>query len=284
MDDNAKKQIEDLAKRIEDAESSLNAAKRILNRLNEDYLKVDYTQIEGIVGKYNGVCMEGEDGKEYDVSPNYAAKSKLVFGDVLKLIDEDGKKLFKQIERVKRERVEGILTKKEGEWYLLTDRGSYRVSDAAAEFQKADLNSQASAFLPADNLNAPFATLDSVEGASVIKGSKKEDTKEKKVKEKKEDRADNLKEMKSKEIDLKKEKVEKVEEKKAPVKRAPAPAKRPPARPKPAQRSAPRQSSRPAPRPARRPPAKRPPAKREAPRKEAPPATEQKPVEQDDLV
>ena len=272
MDDNVKKQIENLAKRIDEAESSLNAAKRILNRLNEDYLKIDYTQIEGIVGKYNGMCMEGEDGKEYDVSPNYAAKSKLVFGDVLKLIEEDGKKLFKQIERVKRERVEGILTKKEGEWYLLTDRGSYRVSDAAAEFQKAELNSQAPAFLPAENLGAPFATLDNVEGASVIKGSKKIEAKteskiEKKPQEKKEEKESNLKEMKGKEIDLRKEKVEKktpAPVKKAPVKRAPA--KQPKARV--------------APRPVRRAPA---PA-RKAPKKPAPVELEKKLMEQDDLV
>ena len=224
MDDNAKKQIEDLAKRIDDAESSLNAAKRILNRLNDDYLKVDYTQIDGIVGKYDGIKMLGEDGKEYEISANYAAKSKLVYGDVLKLIEEDGKKLFKQIERVNRERVEGILTKKEGEWYLLTDRGSYRVSDAAAEYQKAELNSQASAFLPADNLGAPFATLDNVEGASVIG---KKPTEEKKVIVRKAlGKETNLKEIKSKEIDLKKEK--KVEEKKEEKSPGKSPTKRPP--------------------------------------------------------
>jgi len=227
MDDNAKKQIEDLAKRIDDAESSLNAAKRILNRLNDDYLKVDYTQIDGIVGKYDGIKMLGEDGKEYEISANYAAKSKLVYGDVLKLIEEDGKKLFKQIERVNRERVEGILTKKEGEWYLLTDRGSYRVSDAAAEYQKAELNSQASAFLPADNLGAPFATLDNVEGASVIG---KKPAGEKKVIVGKETNLKEIKSKESKEIDLKKEKkVEEKKERKSPIKKPPVKVKRAPA-------------------------------------------------------
>ncbi len=277
MEEEAKKQIEDLVKRIDEIESSLNAAKRILNRLNDDYLKVDYTQIEGIVGKYDGIYMQGEDGKKYDVSQNYAAKSKLVFGDVLKLIEEDGKKLYKQIERVKRERVEGILTKKEGEWYILTDRGSYRISDAAAEFQKAEINSQASAFLPADNLNAPFATLDNVEGASVIKGKNPVDNRV--VAEKNEA---NLKDIHDNQINLKKVPDKKVQaEPKASVKPTEKPAPKPSAKPtsRPASKPAPRPTS--APRPAAKPV----PAPRPAPKPAAEePEAEIKSIDKDDLV
>lgn len=207
MDDNARRQIEDLIKRFDQIDSSLNSAQKILRKLEDEYLKVDYSQIEGEVGKFDGTNMVTDDGKEYLVQPNYAAKSKLVYGDVLKLIDEDGKKLFKQIERVSRERVEGILTKKDGEWYLLTDRGSYKVSDAAAEYQKAELNSEATAFLPQDNLDAPFATLDTVESPPDVVEKKPKTTPDKKKKKKpaksSAKKEEDLKSLKSKEMDLK---------------------------------------------------------------------------------
>jgi len=112
MDENAKNQIQELVGRLDQIESTLNSAKKILNRLESEYLKVDYTQVEGISGSYDGKYLITKDKEKYEVPANYAAKSKLVYGDVLKLIEEDGKKLFKQIERVRKERVEGILTKK----------------------------------------------------------------------------------------------------------------------------------------------------------------------------
>lgn len=210
MDENAKKQIEDLVKRFEQIESSLNSAQKILRRLENDYLKVDYTQMEGKVGKFDGVNMVADNGKKYKVNENYAAKSKLVYGDVLKLIEEDGKELFKQIQKVDKTRVEGIMTKKDGEWYILTDRGSYKVSDAAAEYQNAELNSEASAFLPEDDLDAPFAALDTVEKPSVVevKPGKEAKTTEKKTKEdtkKDSKKEEDLKDLKEKEVELKKE-------------------------------------------------------------------------------
>jgi len=218
MDENLKKQLEDLQNRIEEAESNVNASKNILNRIYEDYLRVDYTQVEGETGKFNGEKMVTDEGKEFNVNENYAAKSKLVYGDVLKLIDKDGKNIFKQIEKVERERVEGILTKKEGEWYLLTDRGSHRVSDAAAEYHKAQLNSQAVAFLPKDNPKAPFATIDTVEGPSVIKNDDKVEKKENKKQE-------DLKKMDKKEMNLKKTKKTDASNKK-PAKKAKSSSKK----------------------------------------------------------
>lgn len=235
MDENLKKQLEDLQNRIEEAESNVNASKNILNRIYEDYLRVDYTQIEGETGKFNGVAMVTSEGKEFKVNENYAAKSKLVYGDELKLIEQDGKNIFKQIEKVEKERVEGILTKKEGEWYLLTDRGSHRVSDAAAEYHKAELNSQAVAFLPKDNPKAPFATIDTVEGPSVIKEDKSE---EKSVpSEDSNKKQEDIKKMDKKEMDLKK----KTKTKNKPAKSG--------STPRPAPKPTPKQTPRPAPKP-----------------------------------
>jgi len=243
---------------------------------------VDYTQVEGTVGKYDGKDLITEAGEKYEVPANYAAKSKLVYGDILKLIEEDGKKLFKQIERVRKERVEGILTKKDGAWFLLTDRGSYKVSESAAQFQSAQLNSQATAYLPAENMDAPFATLDMVEGASVIEAKpafKKEPEKKEKidrpvkkhVKKKEED----LKGFESKEIDLKKDAVkeEKKEERQV-QRRKPTTKTVPRKRPVPERRE---RTSRPSPKPRRPSPKKPEESREEAPKKRAV-------IEDDDLV
>ena len=296
MDENAKNQIQELTGRLEQIESTLNSARKILKRLETEYLKVDYTQIEGIVGKYDGKQLITEAGEKYEVPSNYAAKSKLVYGDILKLIEEDGKKLFKQIERVRKERVEGILTKKDGEWFLLTDRGSYKVSEAAAKFQNAQLNSQATAYLPADNMDAPFAALDVVEGASVIgtkptvesapeKREKRVEEKiERKVERKVERRAkpttapvkkkeENLKGFESKEINLKKEPKKKIV-----TERKPASERSASERPARTSKPRPVRTSKPAARPRPRAPAKKPDESREeAPKSRAA-------IEDDDLV
>jgi hypothetical protein len=56
-----------------------------------------------IEGVFNGEKMVGPDGKEYAVSPNYASKSKIVEGDMMKLtITNNGKFIFKQIGPVER--------------------------------------------------------------------------------------------------------------------------------------------------------------------------------------
>ncbi len=61
-------------------------------------------------GVFDGVCMVGSDGLRYDIPHNYASKSKLVEGDILKLtIQPDGTYLYKQIGPVERQRLIGRL-------------------------------------------------------------------------------------------------------------------------------------------------------------------------------
>lgn len=64
-----------------------------------------------VEGVFDGEAMIGSDGKKYDVPPNYASKSKLVEGDILKLtITVEGSFLFKQIGPIERNRIVGMLT------------------------------------------------------------------------------------------------------------------------------------------------------------------------------
>lgn len=133
-----------------------------LNRIIENMDKPDVKDIPGIDGTFDGNNLIAEDGEKYEVPGNYAAKSRLVFGDVLKRVEVDGKVLFKLVDKVRRKKVEGILSKKEGSWYFLSDSGSYRISDVAAEFNKAEINDEAVAIIPEENLSAPYAALDRI--------------------------------------------------------------------------------------------------------------------------
>lgn len=63
-----------------------------------------------VEGVFNGASMVGGDGMEYDVPANYASKSKLVEGDILKLtINNLGAFVYKQIKPIERLRQVGIL-------------------------------------------------------------------------------------------------------------------------------------------------------------------------------
>ncbi|MDO8581336.1 MAG: hypothetical protein Q7S16_00470 [bacterium] len=67
-----------------------------------------------VEGVFNGKEMIGRDGKSYTIPQNYASKSKLVEGDLLKLtITASGSFIFKQIGPVERERLRGQLAKEQ---------------------------------------------------------------------------------------------------------------------------------------------------------------------------
>ncbi|TSC55634.1 MAG: hypothetical protein G01um101418_782 [Parcubacteria group bacterium Gr01-1014_18] len=96
----------------------------------------DCTIIEGV---FDGQNMIGPDGKPYSISPNYASKSKLVEGDILKLtICPDGRFLYKQIRPIDRDRQKGVLVKdkESGELRVLVENKLYRVLDASVSYFK----------------------------------------------------------------------------------------------------------------------------------------------------
>ncbi|MBI2482614.1 hypothetical protein HYV74_00365 [Candidatus Uhrbacteria bacterium] len=86
-----------------------------LQREDEDALRV----IEGV---FDGQNMVGPDGKQYSVPANYASKSKLVEGDILKLrITSRGAFVYKQIGPIARDRRIGALERDDvtGEYVVL---------------------------------------------------------------------------------------------------------------------------------------------------------------------
>jgi hypothetical protein len=94
---------------------------------------------EVIQGIFDGEKMITSDKKTYQVPPNYASKSKLVVGDVLKLtISPDGKFLYKQISPVPRQNLIGELEEAgDGEYEVNVDGKKYKVLLASVTYFKA---------------------------------------------------------------------------------------------------------------------------------------------------
>jgi hypothetical protein len=103
-----------------------------------------------IEGVFDGKNMQGNDGEEYPVPPNYASKSKLVEGDVLKLtIGADGSFVYKQIGPVERRRVVGTLVIDEnGNFGVKTPEKTYGVLLASITFYRAEEGDEVTVLLP----------------------------------------------------------------------------------------------------------------------------------------
>lgn len=103
-----------------------------------------------IEGVFDGQNMQGNDGEEYPVPPNYASKSKLVEGDVLKLtIGADGSFIYKQIGPVERRREVGILVIDEhGNFVVKVGDRVYKVLLASVTFYKAEEGDEVTILLP----------------------------------------------------------------------------------------------------------------------------------------
>jgi|GEM_PF-2975633 len=163
------KKFDSIKKLLRSAQFQLEHVSNVIEMMEHDEKKAYYQSVPGTEGTFDGQYLVAPDGRKTEVPGNYAAKSRLVCGDVLKVFADNGKQVFKQIDKVERKKIDGVLTKKEGKWYILADTGSYRILDVAAEFNQANLNDKVSAFIPASNLNASFAALDRVFKEGVVR-------------------------------------------------------------------------------------------------------------------
>ena len=169
MDKSTRKKIQNIHHALSAAVSSINLAKRLLNEL-ESVGTPSSRELPGEFGVFDGYFMVTESGQKYQVPENYASKSKLAFGDRLKRIIRDGEERFKQVERVKRQEIEGILVKKDGKWHVVDSHGSYEVLPAAVDFFGAKEGDEVKAIIPQDDPHATFAALEGL----VEKGEAKE--------------------------------------------------------------------------------------------------------------
>lgn len=167
MADVPEKQIKRLKSLITEAETNLAAAKELLVSLvgdDEDVTapSTDTEQLGKIIeGVFDGQNMVGSDGKTYPVPANYASKSKLVQGDILKLtIADDGAFLYKQIGPIPRKQVVGVLKLENGHYFVEVGEKRYRVLLASVTYFKAKPGDQVSVNVPEDDSNAEWAALE----------------------------------------------------------------------------------------------------------------------------
>lgn len=148
---------------LETAESNIRSAKTILvdiagsskdknKKLQEtaDELNMEEDgEMKIIEGVFDGQNMIGPKQKNYPIPANYASKSKLVPGDVLKLtVKEDGSFVYKQIGPVERKRVKGILTYEDGQYKVMAEGRTYNVIFASVTYFKAEIGDEITLVIP----------------------------------------------------------------------------------------------------------------------------------------
>lgn len=116
----------------------------------------EFDSDEGLIveGVFNGQVMIGPDGKKYSVPANYASKSKLVEGDILKLtITNDGSFIFKQISPVDRARLVGHLIKDKdtSTFVVLAGDKIYKVLMASVTYFKGTEGDEVVILVPKDS-------------------------------------------------------------------------------------------------------------------------------------
>lgn len=103
-----------------------------------------------IEGVFDGESMVGPDGKIYSVPANYASKSKLVEGDIMKLtITPTGTFIYKQIGPIERSRIVGKLEKSaDGNYTVTNDGRRWRILTASVTYFKGQPGDEAIILVP----------------------------------------------------------------------------------------------------------------------------------------
>ncbi|NTU98457.1 hypothetical protein HGA64_00405 [Candidatus Falkowbacteria bacterium] len=134
-----KESSEQLLKLLESDSLSVQEAQSLANSLKLVSAETDDAEnvIEGV---FNGESMIGPDGHEYRISANYASKSKLVEGDMLKLtITKNGTFLYKQIGPVDRSRLVGQLRRlSDNDFVAVVGTKTWKLLNASITYFKGD--------------------------------------------------------------------------------------------------------------------------------------------------
>lgn len=168
MSDLPEKQVKRLRSLIQEAETNLAAAKELLISIigEDDTIVTPKTSQGEVTGKvvegvFDGQVMIGPDGKSYPVPANYASKSKLVEGDILKLtIADDGSFIYKQIGPTERRQIIGTLVQHDGSYYVEANGREYRILLASVTYFRINIGDQVTIIIPEDNPDATWAAVE----------------------------------------------------------------------------------------------------------------------------
>lgn len=168
MSELPEKQVKRLRSLIQEAETNLAAAKELLISIlgDDDQVVTPRNSQEEVSGKivegvFDGQIMIGPDGKSYPVPANYASKSKLVEGDILKLtIADDGGFIYKQIGPTPRKQIIGTLVQHDGAYFVEANGREYRILLASVTYFRININDQVTIVIPEDNPEATWAAVE----------------------------------------------------------------------------------------------------------------------------
>jgi len=110
-----------------------------------------------VEGVFNGERMVGPDGVEYNIPANYASKSKLVEGDILKLtISADGSFIYKQIGPIDRRQLVATLAKDSttGDWYAIEEHKRWKLLTASVTYFHGGPGDEVVILIPKDGVSS----------------------------------------------------------------------------------------------------------------------------------
>ena len=147
---------------IANAERTIQSARAMLmqiegpsSRMSRRPTVANGSEEEGeiVEGVFDGQVMMGTDGKQYPVPANYASKSKLVEGDMMKLtITPDGSFIYKQIGPAERKRLIGVVSQDDlGNYVVIADGKAFRVLLASVTYFKAEPGDEVTLVTPKDS-------------------------------------------------------------------------------------------------------------------------------------
>ena len=134
--------IEALRETIQSAEKTIQSAKAMLLQLegkkaNSKKSSSDSEEGTIVYGTFDGQIMIGDDGRQYPVPANYASKSKLVEGDMLKLTIDGGSFVYKQVGPIERKNLIGIAGQDEaGNYFIMAEGTPYKILLASITYFK----------------------------------------------------------------------------------------------------------------------------------------------------
>lgn len=148
--------IESLRQTITSAEKTIQSAKAMLLQLEGKKKagrkkKTDSEDGTIIYGTFDGQIMIGDDGKQYPVPANYASKSKLIEGDMLKLTIDGGNFMYKQVGPIERKNLIGVAGQDEsGNYFIIADGVPYKILLASITYFKISPGDEVVITVPAE--------------------------------------------------------------------------------------------------------------------------------------
>lgn len=163
-------ELERLKQLLDSAENQIRQARNLIfgglyGQKAKQLPQANLEEAKIIEGVFDGEMMVAPDSKQYPVPPNYASKSKLVAGDIMKLtIAKDGTFVYKQIGPVERKKMIGRLEESNGRYEVLANGKRYSVLLASITYFRARPGDELTIIVPR-NEETNFAAVENVVSA-----------------------------------------------------------------------------------------------------------------------